>query len=392
MDQIRKVKSISIWIFIVPFIAVNTCLILITQFQELFPNQEDIIHNTIPYFDGGASISRTARPYPSWLVFKPAMFLTSYLLIRYWLFNKDIIKYFSEDDVLVLNDTRVFPARLYGQKEKTGAKIEVFLLRELNPELNLWDVLVDPARKIRVGNKLYFGDGELVAEVIDNTTSRGRTIRFIPEDSEKNFYDIIHEYGETPLPKEIKRKVDKKDEERFQTVYAKNIGAVAAPAAGLHFTEILLKKLELKGVHIVNITSHTGLGTFKDIDVEDLTKHKMDSENYAIPEETAIAVNRALDNNKRIFAVGTSSMKTLETAVTANDKLKSKSGWTDKFIFPPYEFKICGGMITNFHSPKSTLLMMATAFGGFDNIMKAYKVAIKEKYMFHTYGDALLII
>ena len=203
---------------------------------------------------------------------------------------------------------------------------------------------------------------------------------------------IRDRYGETPLPKEIKRKVDKKDEERFQTVYAKNIGAVAAPAAGLHFTEILLKKLELKGVHIVNITSHTGLGTFKDIDVEDLTKHKMDSENYAIPEETAIAVNKAIDNNKRIFAVGTSSMKTLETAVSANDKLKSKSGWTDKFIFPPYEFKICGGMITNFHSPKSTLLMMATAFGGFDTIMKAYKVAIKEKYMFHTYGDALLII
>ena len=253
-------------------------------------------------------------------------------------------------------------------------------------------MLVDPARKIRVGNKLYFGDGELVAEVIDNTTSRGRTIRFIPEDSEKNFYDIIHEYGETPLPKEIKRKVDKKDEERFQTVYAKNIGAVAAPAAGLHFTEILLKKLQLKGVKIVNITSHTGLGTFKDIDVEDLTKHKMDSENYSIPIETEIAVNNALKNNNRIFAVGTSSMKTLETAVNADDTLKAKSGWTDKFIFPPYEFKICSGMITNFHSPKSTLLMMATAYGGFDTIMKAYKVAIKEKYMFHTYGDALLII
>ena len=305
---------------------------------------------------------------------------------------KDMIEYFDENDVIVLNNTKVFPARLYGNKEKTGARIEVFLLRELNAEQRLWDVLVDPARKIRVGNKLYFGDGELVAEVIDNTTSRGRTIRFIPEDSEKNFYDIIHEYGETPLPKEIKRKVDKKDEERFQTVYAKHLGAVAAPAAGLHFTEILLKKLELKGVHIVNITSHTGLGTFKDIDVEDLTKHKMDSENYTVPKETEIAVNKALENNKRIFAVGTSSMKTLETAVSANDKLKSKSGWTDKFIFPPYEFKICGGMITNFHSPKSTLLMMATAFGGFDTIMKAYKVAIKEKYMFHTYGDALLII
>ncbi len=280
---------------------------------------------------------------------------------------KDIIKYFKEDDVLVLNDTKVFPARLYGQKEKTGAKIEVFLLRELNPELNLWDVLVDPARKIRVGNKLYFGDGELVAEVIDNTTSRGRTIRFIPEDNERDFHDIIQEYGETPLPKEIKRKVDKKDEERFQTVYAKNIGAVAAPAAGLHFTDILLKKLILKGVKIVNITSHTGLGTFK-------------------------VVNEALDKGKRVFAVGTSTMKTLETAVSASDRLKSKSGWTDKFIFPPYEFKICGAMITNFHSPKSTLLMMASAYGGFDQIMKAYKVAIKEKYMFHTYGDALMII
>ena len=305
---------------------------------------------------------------------------------------KDIIKFFKEDDVLVLNDTKVFPARLYGQKEKTGAKIEVFLLRELNPELNLWDVLVDPARKIRVGNKLYFGEGELVAEVIDNTTSRGRTIRFIPEDSERDFHDIIQEYGETPLPKEIKRKVDKKDEERFQTVYAKNIGAVAAPAAGLHFTDILLKKLILKGVKIVSVTSHTGLGTFKDIDVEDLTKHKMDSENYSIPEETEIEVNRALDNGNRIFAVGTSTMKTLETAVSASNRLKAKSGWTDKFIFPPYDFKICSAMITNFHSPKSTLLMMASAYGGFDQVMKVYKIAIKEKYMFHTYGDALMII
>ena len=231
-----------------------------------------------------------------------------------------------------------------------------------------------------------------MAVVIDNTTSRGRTIRFIPEDNERDFHDIIQEYGETPLPKEIKRKVDKKDEERFQTVYAKNIGAVAAPAAGLHFTDILLKKLILKGVKIVNITSHTGLGTFKDIDVEDLTKHKMDSENYSIPEETAEVVNEALDKGKRVFAVGTSTMKTLETAVSASDRLKSKSGWTDKFIFPPYEFKICGAMITNFHSPKSTLLMMASAYGGFDQIMKAYKVAIKEKYMFHTYGDALMII
>ena len=232
----------------------------------------------------------------------------------------------------------------------------------------------------------------------NNNTSNRTTLlpRFERNDLKANYYvyrnDIIQEYGETPLPKEIKRKVDKKDEERFQTVYAKNIGAVAAPAAGLHFTDILLKKLILKGVKIVNITSHTGLGTFKDIDVEDLTKHKMDSENYSIPEETAEVVNEALDKGKRVFAVGTSTMKTLETAVSASDRLKSKSGWTDKFIFPPYEFKICGAMITNFHSPKSTLLMMASAYGGFDQIMKAYKVAIKEKYMFHTYGDALMII
>ena len=265
-------------------------------------------------------------------------------------------------------------------------------MRELNPELNLWDVLDDPARKIRVGNKLYFGEGELVAEVIDNTTSRGRTIRFIPEDPDRHFHDIIHEFGQTPLTKEIKRKVDKNAAERFQTVYAKNIGAVAPAAAGLHFTQIILKKLELLGVNIATITSHTSLGTFKDIDVEDLTKHKMDSENYSIPKETCKVVNEALINNKRIFAVGTSSMKTLETAVSANDTLNPNSGWTDKFIFPPYEFKICSGMITNFHSPKSTLLMMASAFGGFDLIMKCYKLAVKERYKFHTYGDALLII
>ena len=223
----------------------------------------------------------------------------------------DLVSYFEEGDVIVLNDTKVFPARLYGQKEKTGAKIEVFLLRELNPELNLWDVLVDPARKIRVGNKLYFGNGELVAEVIDNTTSRGRTIRFIPEDSEKDFHDIIKEYGETPLPKNIKRKIEKDDKERFQTIYAKKTGAVAAPAAGLHFTKIILKKLELIGVKIVTITTHISLGTFKDVDVEDLTKHKMDSENFSIPEETSIVVNTALDQGKKIVAVGTSTMKTL---------------------------------------------------------------------------------
>ena len=304
----------------------------------------------------------------------------------------DLVSYFQEGDVIVLNDTKVFPARLYGQKEKTGAKIEVFLLRELNPELNLWDVLVDPARKIRVGNKLYFGNGELVAEVIDNTTSRGRTIRFIPEDSEKDFHDIIKEYGETPLPKNIKRKIEKDDKERFQTIYAKKTGAVAAPAAGLHFTKIILKKLELIGVKIVTITTHISLGTFKDVDVEDLTKHKMDSENFSIPEETSIVVNTALDQGKKIVAVGTSTMKTLESSVSTSGKLKPNQGWTDKFIFPPFRFQICSGMVTNFHSPKSTLLMMAAAYGGFDNIMKAYKIAIQKKYRFHSYGDAMLIL
>ena len=304
----------------------------------------------------------------------------------------DLVSYFEEGDVIVLNDTKVFPARLYGQKEKTGAKIEVFLLRELNPELNLWDVLVDPARKIRVGNKLYFGNGELVAEVIDNTTSRGRTIRFIPEDSEKDFHDIIKEYGETPLPKNIKRKIEKDDKERFQTIYAKKTGAVAAPAAGLHFTKIILKKLELIGVKIVTITTHISLGTFKDVDVEDLTKHKMDSENFSIHEETSIVVNTALDQGKKIVAVGTSTMKTLESSVSTSGRLKPNQGWTDKFIFPPFRFQICSGMVTNFHSPKSTLLMMAAAYGGFDNIMKAYKIAIQKKYRFHSYGDAMLIL
>ena len=304
----------------------------------------------------------------------------------------DLVSYFQEGDVIVLNDTKVFPARLYGQKEKTGAKIEVFLLRELNPELNLWDVLVDPARKIRVGNKLYFGNGELVAEVIDNTTSRGRTIRFIPEDSEKDFHDIIKEYGETPLPKNIKRKIEKDDKERFQTIYAKKTGAVAAPAAGLHFTKIILKKLELIGVKIVTITTHISLGTFKDVDVEDLTKHKMDSENFSISEETSIVVNTALEQGKKVVAVGTSTMKTLESSVSTSGRLKPNQGWTDKFIFPPFRFQICSGMVTNFHSPKSTLLMMAAAYGGFDNIMKAYKIAIQKKYRFHSYGDAMLIL
>ena len=305
---------------------------------------------------------------------------------------KDVVDYFEEGDVMVVNDTKVFPARLYGNKEKTGAQIEMPLLRELNSEMRLWDVLVDPARKIRVGNKLYFGEGELVAEVIDNTTSRGRTIRFLFDGTNEEFNQVIDELGETPLPKTIDRMAEPEDRERFQTIYAKNIGAVAAPTAGLHFTPHLLKKLEIVGVDIAAITLHIGLGTFRSVDVEDLTKHKMDSENFIVGEETVEMVNNAMANKKRIVAVGTTSMRALETAVSANDLLKPKTGWTDKFIFPPYEFKICNAMITNFHLPESTLLMMATAFGGYELIMEAYKIAIKEKYRFFTFGDAMLII
>jgi S-adenosylmethionine:tRNA ribosyltransferase-isomerase len=306
---------------------------------------------------------------------------------------KDIVEYFSDGDVFVTNDTKVFPARLYGNKEKTGAEIEVFLLRELNPDLKLWDVLVDPARKIRVGNKLYFGDSDLVAEVIDNTTSRGRTIRFLFDGTPEEFHKTIDSLGETPLLKEfIERKVEPEDRERYQTVFAKNVGAVAAPTAGLHFTPHLLKRLELQGVDVTSITLHVGLGTFRKVDVEDLTKHKMDSENYAIPEHTVELVNRGLDNKKRVVAVGTTSLKTIESSVTANNRLKASTGWTDKFIIPHYDFKIANSLITNFHLPESTLLMTTAAFGGYDLIMKAYKEAIKEKYRFFSYGDAMLIL
>ncbi len=305
---------------------------------------------------------------------------------------KDVVEYFEEGDVLVGNDTQVFPARLYGNKEKTGAKIEVFLLRELNEELHLWDVLVDPARKIRVGNKLYFGEGDLVAEVIDNTTSRGRTIRFLFDGTDEEFYKTIDTLGETPLPKYIKRSAEPEDRERFQTIYAKHKGAVAAPTAGMHFTEQLLKRLVIKGIDRTNITLHIGLGTFRPVDVEDLTKHKMDSENFRVTAETADMVNNVLDNKQRVCAVGTTSMRALESAVSASGRLKAKEGWTDKFIFPPYEFKICNAMITNFHMPESTLLMMACAFGGYDLIMNAYEIAKKEKYRFLTYGDAMLIL
>ena len=305
---------------------------------------------------------------------------------------KDILEYFDDGDVMVINDTKVFPARLYGNKEKTGAKIEVFLLRELNKENHLWDVLVDPARKIRVGNKLYFGDSDLVAEVIDNTTSRGRTIKFLYDGSDEDFYKTINDLGETPLPKYLKRAAEPEDRERYQTVYAKHVGAVAAPTAGLHFTREVLKRLELNGVEVVPITLHVGLGTFRPVDVEDLTKHKMDSEHFIITEETAQVVNQALDNKKRVCAVGTTTMRGMESSVSANARLKPTEGWTDKFIFPPHDFKIPNALITNFHMPESTLLMMTCAFGGYDLIMDAYKVAVKEKYNFFSYGDVMLIL
>jgi S-adenosylmethionine:tRNA ribosyltransferase-isomerase len=306
---------------------------------------------------------------------------------------KEVIEYFNDGDVFVTNNTKVFPARLYGNKEKTGAKIEVFLLRELNRELRLWDVLVDPARKIRVGNKLYFGDSDLVAEVIDNTTSRGRTIRFLFDGTDEEFFKTIDLLGETPILKEyIEREVDSSDRDRYQTIYAEHVGAVAAPTAGLHFTPHLLKRLEIKGVSVSPITLHIGLGTFRQVDVEDLTKHKMDSENYDIPERTVELVNRALDGKKRVVAVGTTSLKTIESSVTANGRLKASAGWTDKFIIPPYDFKIANSLITNFHLPESTLLMTTAAFGGYDLVMKAYQEAIKEKYRFFSYGDAMLII
>jgi S-adenosylmethionine:tRNA ribosyltransferase-isomerase len=306
---------------------------------------------------------------------------------------KDILSFFSPHDVLILNDTKVFPARLYGRKEKTGAKIEVFLLRELNRESFLWDVLVDPARKIRIGNKLYFGkDDELVAEVIDNTTSRGRTLRFLYDGTYDEFKKLIEELGETPLPKYIKREVKPSDRERYQTVYAKHEGAVAAPTAGMHFSKELLKRLELKGVDLAHITLHVGLGTFRPIEVEDLSKHKMDSEQLIITQHDADIVNKGKDLKKRICAVGTTSMRAIESSVSTDDYLKPIDGWTNKFIFPPYDFRIANCMITNFHVPTSSLLIMVCAFGGYDLIMKAYKEAIKHKYKFFSYGDAMLIV
>ena len=306
---------------------------------------------------------------------------------------KDIIDYFDAGDVMIMNDTKVFPARLFGNKEKTGARIEVFLLRELNQEQRLWDVLVDPARKIRIGNKLYFGDDEtLVAEVIDNTTSRGRTLRFLYDGSYSDFRAKLTQLGETPLPKYIKRDVEPEDEERYQTIYAKNEGAVAAPTAGMHFSKHLLKRLEIKGVKTAEVTLHVGLGTFNSVEVEDLSKHKMDSEEIVISENAAKIVNDAIENKKRVCAVGTTSMRTIESSVSSNGRLNDFEGWTNKFIFPPYEFSIANCMITNFHTPKSTLLMMTSAFAGHDFMKRAYEEAVKEKYKFYSYGDAMLII
>jgi S-adenosylmethionine:tRNA ribosyltransferase-isomerase len=308
---------------------------------------------------------------------------------------KEIIEYFDDKDVFVFNDTKVFPARLYGNKEKTGAKIEVFLLRELNEEHRLWDVLVDPARKIRIGNKLYFGeDDSMVAEVIDNTTSRGRTLRFLFDGSHDEFKKALFELGETPIPPYMKEKRDvtPEDEERYQNIFAKNEGAVVAPAAGLHFSRELLKRMEIKGIECGFLTLHSGLGNFREIDVEDLTKHRMDSEQVFVEKEVVELVNAAKDRKSRVCAVGTSVMRAMESTVSTDGHLKPFTGWTNKFIFPPYDFTVADAMVTNFHMPMSTILMMTCAFGGYDLIMQAYETAVKEGYRFGAYGDAMLIL
>ncbi|MDR2292371.1 MAG: tRNA preQ1(34) S-adenosylmethionine ribosyltransferase-isomerase QueA [Prevotellaceae bacterium] len=306
---------------------------------------------------------------------------------------KELVKYFDNGDVMVFNNTKVFPARLYGSKEKTKAEIEVFLLRELNPDQKLWDVLVDPARKIRIGNKLYFGENEeLVAEVIDNTTSRGRTLRFLCDTPHDKFKEMLYQLGETPLPHWVRPKVEKIDNERYQTVYAKEEGAVAAPTAGLHFSNILLKRMEIKGIQFAEITLHVGLGNFRVIEVEDLSKHKVDSEKIVISEATAKIINSAKDRDKRVCAVGTTVLRTLETSVTTTGRVIPFDGWTNKFIFPPYEINIPDRMITNFQMPLSKMYMMACAFAGYDFLREAYNVAIKEKYGFGTYGDAMLVL
>lgn len=306
---------------------------------------------------------------------------------------KEILNYFDEHDLFVFNDTKVFPARLYGNKEKTHARIEVFLLRELNPELRLWDVLVDPARKIRIGNKLYFGEGNsIVAEVIDNTTSRGRTLRFLYDGDHDEFKRQLYALGEAPLPRFIGRESEPEDLEQFQCIFAKHEGAVTAPAAGLHFSRELMKLMEIKGIDFTFITLHCGLGNFRETDVEDLTKHKMDSEEVHVGAECCQMVNNAKENNRKVVAVGTTVQRALEACVGTNHRIKEYDGWTNKFIFPPYEFNVADAMVSNFHLPYSTLLMLTSAFGGYENTMNAYKVALQEDYRFGVYGDAMLII
>ncbi|MBO8454387.1 MAG: tRNA preQ1(34) S-adenosylmethionine ribosyltransferase-isomerase QueA [Bacteroidetes bacterium] len=306
---------------------------------------------------------------------------------------KNIIDYFGKGDTFVLNDTKVFPARLYGNKEKTGADIEVFLLRELNREQRLWDVIVDPARKIRIGNKLYFGEDEsLVAEVIDNTTSRGRTLRFLYDGSYEDFKSTLFSLGETPVPKWVKEKVTPEDAENFQTIFAAHEGAVSAPAAGLHFSRELFNRMILKDINKVFITLHMGIGHFRSVDVEDLSKHKMDSERLIISPDAADVINRTKRERHRVLAVGVTVMRGLETYVTTNDEVNAYDGWTNKFIFPPYRFSVPDAIVSNFHLPCSTMLMSVAAFGGYENVMAAYDTALKEDYKFGPYGDALLII
>ncbi|MBR2352682.1 MAG: tRNA preQ1(34) S-adenosylmethionine ribosyltransferase-isomerase QueA [Alistipes sp.] len=306
---------------------------------------------------------------------------------------KDIINYFDEGDLFVFNDTKVFPARLYGNKEKTGAEIEIFLLRELNHELRLWDVLVDPARKIRIGNKLYFGEDDILgAEVIDNTTSRGRTLRFLFDGTHEEFKEALFRLGETPLPRWVRSTVEPEDAENYQTIFASKEGAVVAPTAGMHFSKHLLKRMEIKGIDSTFLTLHAGLGNFRTVDVEDLSKHKVDSEQYFVSEQTAATVNAAKGSNHKVVAIGTTVMRTLETVVSTNGMIKAQDGWTNKFIFAPYDFTVADAMVSNFQLPGSTQLMMVAAFGGYDLVMNAYKIAIEEGYKFGSYGDAMLVL
>ena len=311
---------------------------------------------------------------------------------------RDVLNYFGEDDVFIFNDTKVFPARLYGTKEKTDAKIEVFLLRELNRDMRLWDVLVEPARKIRIGNKLFFDEsGTMVAEVIDNTTSRGRTLRFLYDCPHEEFKQELFSLGEAPLPRYI---IDRRDDHHgtaddfddFQTIFARNEGAVTAPATGLHFSREMMKRMEIRGIHFAYITLHCGLGAFHDIEVEDLTKHKMDSEQMIVGSEACEIVNKAKLAGRRVCAVGTSVVKATETAVGTDGLLKEYDGWTNKFIFPPYDFGMADTMIANFYHPYSILLMETAAFGGYDLVMKAYEMAVENGYQFGCFGDAMLIV